>query len=111
MAYPNERIGMMDDFHAPPPYKDYGSPAPRRSKFDPRGWTRKTILIALGVAIVALIVLIVAIYFGVQNNSYPDYAPLTYTLQDTYSGPDFFDNFDYFTGWDPTQGFVSWTDG
>lgn len=61
---------------------------------------------ALGAGIVALIVLIVAIYFGVHDDSYPDYSPLAYQLQDTYSGETFFDNFDYFTGYDPTYGFV-----
>lgn len=109
MSYADGRYAPVPGSRSgpPPPYKEYAEPAPRGSKWNPRNWTRKTILIALGVAAIALVVLIVAIYFGVQNNSYPDYTPLTYQLQDTYSGQDFFDNFDYFTGYDPTYGFVS----
>lgn len=111
MSYPSERHGLVggagNDFGAPPPpYKQYDAPSPRGSKWNPKSWSRKTVLIALGAAIVALIVLIVAIYFGVNNSSYPDYTPLTYQLQDTYTGSSFFDNFDYFTGYDPTYGFV-----
>lgn len=47
---------------------------------------------------------------GTKLNSYPDYSALNYTLQDTYSGTNFFDNFDYFTGYDPTSGFVHYVD-
>ena len=61
-------------------------------------------------AIVAAIIIIVAVVvgavLGTRKNAYPDYTPLSYTLQDTYHGTDFFDNFDYFTGYDPSQGFV-----
>lgn len=37
------------------------------------------------------------------NTSYPDYSPLNYSLQDTYAGTTFFDNFDFFTNDDPTH--------
>lgn len=111
MSYSDERYPLGGNtgspFGPPPAWKEYEQPSPRGSKWNPRNWSRKTILIALGVAAIVLVVLIVGIYFGVQNNSYPDYTPLTYQLQDTYSGPDFFNNFDYFTGYDPTYGFVS----
>jgi hypothetical protein len=43
---------------------------------------------------------------GVRANRYPDYTPLNYKLVDTYEGPSFFDNFDYFSDEDPTKGFV-----
>lgn len=33
-----------------------------------------------------------------------------YTLQDTFSGANFFDGFDFFTGADPTHGFVNYVD-
>ena len=33
-----------------------------------------------------------------------------YTLVDDYSGSGFFDNFDFFTGHDPTNGFVNYVD-
>lgn len=34
----------------------------------------------------------------------------TYTLIDTYSGSDFFNQFNFFTGADPTDGFVNYVD-
>lgn len=37
-------------------------------------------------------------------------APTSYTLVADYSGPDFFSHFDAFTGHDPTNGFVNYTD-
>jgi len=35
-------------------------------------------------------------------------AMATYTLQDTYSGSNFFNKFTFFTGADPTHGFVNY---
>jgi len=45
-----------------------------------------------------------------RRNRYPSYTKLTYSIQDTYSGTSFFDNFDYFTGYDPSSGFVHYVD-
>ncbi|KAJ5885505.1 hypothetical protein N7495_010015 [Penicillium taxi] len=42
----------------------------------------------------------------VKGNRYPDYTPLNYHLVDTYQGTSFFDRFNYFSGEDPTYGFV-----
>ncbi|KAH7152165.1 concanavalin A-like lectin/glucanase domain-containing protein [Dactylonectria estremocensis] len=61
--------------------------------------------------VVAGILIIVAIIIGVvvtmlKKNAYPDYTTLSYSLVDTYSGDTFFDQFNYFTGYDPTNGFV-----
>jgi hypothetical protein len=41
-----------------------------------------------------------------DDNPYPSYSRLTYHLRDTYSGPHFFDSFDFFDHADPTKGFV-----
>jgi len=92
---------------APPPYKAYGdSHVARASRWNPKTWTRRTLLAVISASVVALIVLIVALYYGLRSKPYPDYTPLQYQLTDTYSGNDFFDQFDYFTGYDPTGGFV-----
>lgn len=77
-----------------------------RSKFDPRGWRLRTkILAGIGVVVV-IIVIIVAAVLGSRANRYPDYSKLDYKLQDTYQGSSFFDDFNYFTGYDPAEGFV-----
>ncbi|KAH8908425.1 glycoside hydrolase family 16 protein [Coniochaeta sp. PMI_546] len=41
-----------------------------------------------------------------RENAYPDYTKLNYTLLETYSGESFFDNFNYYIGYDPAHGFV-----
>lgn len=72
----------------------------------PRYWRKRTWAIVGVVAAVILIIIIVVPIKVAQANRYPNYAKLDYTLVDEYSGATFFDNFDYFTGYDPAQGFV-----
>lgn len=91
----------------PPPSK--GFPEKPGSQWNPRSWTRRTKIIVA--AVVAAVVVIIAVIVGAvvgtrNNNSYPDYSSLAYSLQDDYSGSNFFDNFDYFDEADPTNGFV-----
>ena len=93
---------------APPPYafnEDLKS-APARSRFDPRGWSKRAWIIAAVGFIILIIIIVVAAVVASKNNKYPAYAKLNYSLSDTYSGTGFFDNFDYFVGYDPSQGFV-----
>jgi hypothetical protein len=76
--------------------------------WNPRYWTKR-IWIILTIVIVAVIAIIVAVAVTQSRSnsgSYPNYTNLSYSLTDTYSGENFFDNFDYFTGYDPTSGFV-----
>lgn len=73
--------------------------------FHPRGWSwRKQIIVGATVILALLVVIVVPV--EVIQNRYPDYTPLHYKLADDYSGPSFFDHFDYFTDADPTNGFV-----
>lgn len=68
------------------------------------GWKR---FAALGATVVIVIVIIVIVAVEVtKKNKYPDYSKLNYSLVDTYSGTGFFDNFDYFNTYDPSDGFV-----
>lgn len=95
-----------DDFGiAPPTYEK--ATQPETSKWNPKTWSKKT-KIAVGsvMGAILLIVIIVAAVEGTKNGSYPDYTPLNYHLEDTYAGPHFFDDFDFFTGYDPTHGLV-----
>ncbi|MCJ1246803.1 hypothetical protein MMC30_004012 [Trapelia coarctata] len=96
----------------PPPYdygNDYGT-SPRGSRWDPRRWSRKSKIITAVSAVVLLIIIIVVAVVVSRNNRYPNYSKLNYQLQDTYQGTTFFDNFNYFTGYDPSQGFVHYVD-
>lgn len=77
--------------------------------WNPRYWTKK-IWIILGIVVAAVIAIVVAVAVtqshSSSSGSYPNYTNLSYSLVDTYGGENFFDNFDYFTGYDPTFGFV-----
>jgi hypothetical protein len=74
--------------------------------YNPLHWTVRRKLISLFVAIVIIVAIVVGAYESIRANRYPDYNALKYTLKDTYSGQSFFDQFNYFTEQDPTNGFV-----
>ncbi|EHY61114.1 putative glycosidase C21B10.07 [Exophiala dermatitidis] len=81
-----------------------------RSRLHPKTWSRKCwILLAIGAIIVIVIAIVVPVVVS-RNNRYPNYSSLNYSLVATYSGTSFFDNFDYFTGYDPASGFVHYVD-
>lgn len=62
-----------------------------------QSWSKKTWIIIGAAAAAVLIIVIVVPVEVAKENAYPDYTAINYTLTDTYSGSDFFDNFDYFT--------------
>ncbi|KAL7823965.1 family 16 glycoside hydrolase [Trichoderma gracile] len=106
--------GSVKPGEAPPGYEEYpldsrghrqsGSSSP--ALWNPRYWSRK---VWIGIAAVVVIAIVIGVAVGVtqgKKNSYPDYSQLTYTLKDTFQGENFFDNFNYFEGWDPAGGFV-----
>lgn len=90
------------------------NPAPSLPPSGPCGWSRITKWRVGALVVMALIVaVVVGAVVGVRNrnnNRYPKYSKLNYTLVDTYEGPSFFDNFDFFSGEDPTYGFVQYVD-
>lgn len=94
-----------DDYGmAPPSYEKATQPT---SNLNPKGWTKKKkILVGAAVAIVILIAIIVGAVVGTRDNAYPDYSQVTYRLADTYSGANFFDDFDFYNKADPTGGFL-----
>ncbi|UKZ46342.1 hypothetical protein TrVGV298_000543 [Trichoderma virens] len=88
-------------------YQRSGSSAPA---WDPRYWSKK---VWIGIAVVIVIAIIIGVAVGVtqgKKSSYPDYSQLSYTLKDTCEEKPFFDNFNYFTGFDPAGGFVHYVD-
>ncbi|KAF9891438.1 hypothetical protein FE257_003904 [Aspergillus nanangensis] len=100
----------------PPPPPGAGTdPTPREPAaatpwYNPRGWSLRTKLFA-GIGVAAVIVaIIVGAVEGTKANRYPDYATLEYKLVDTYEPATFLDRFNYFSGEDPTDGFVHYVD-
>lgn len=81
---------------------------PQHAWYDPRGWSLRKKLIAGIICVAAIIGIIVGAVEGSKARRYPDYAPLDYHLVDKYSGPSFFNQFDYFSDEDPTNGFVQY---
>ncbi|KAJ5577410.1 uncharacterized protein N7459_006374 [Penicillium hispanicum] len=80
------------------------------SWYDPRGWSLRRRLIVAMAIVVVIVVVIVGTVEGVRANRYPDYTPLNYRIVHTYDADSFFDNFDYFSAEDPTDGFVVYVD-
>lgn len=105
MQNANKPVGYHS-YYSPPPCEEIDTDSQiRGSRWHPRNWTR-CILICV---VVAVIVILIAIILGAVlpiELAYPDYKPLNYTLVNTYHGTDFFDSFDYYTGYDPSSGFV-----
>lgn len=71
----------------------------------PQYWRIRTWVI-VGVVVAIIIIAIVVPVKVTEANRYPNYSTLDYSLTDEYSGSTFFDNFNYFEGYDPAQGFV-----
>ncbi|CAG8981220.1 hypothetical protein HYALB_00012549 [Hymenoscyphus albidus] len=82
----------------------------KRPWYDAKGWGKKAWIGIFIAFVIIVIVVVVPSVVVTRNNRYPDYTRLNYTLTDTYSGENFFDNFNYFPGPDPTEGFVKYVD-
>lgn len=80
------------------------------SRWNPKNWSKKALIGVAAGAVVLITAIIVVVFLEIRSNTYPSYSRLTYALEDTYSGANFFDNFDYFTGFDPAHGFVHYVD-
>jgi hypothetical protein len=81
------------------------------SRKNPRNWSKKCWGILTATVVILLIIVVTVAVAVSRANRYPTYSQLSYSVKDTYSGTGFFDNFDYFTGYDPAQGFVHYVDG
>ncbi|PKY03768.1 putative endo-1,3(4)-beta-glucanase [Aspergillus campestris IBT 28561] len=115
-------LPKLEDFDyqtaGPPPPPGAGVPPRTKDEgrwksaawYDPRGWSLRTKLIVGFVGIAVVIAVIVGAVEGTKKNRYPDYSPLDYRLVDSYEGESFLEKFDYFSGKDPTDGFVKYVD-
>lgn len=97
-------------YNADPTFADH-SQYEKRSGWNPKTWSRRVWIGVVVGLVVLLIVIIVAAVLATKAHPYPDYSELSYALVDTYEGSSFFDNFNYFVGYDPSQGFVHYVDG
>ncbi|KAJ5803787.1 CAZyme family GH16 [Penicillium psychrosexuale] len=88
------------------PTLELKSPANSRPWYNPLGWSLLVKLLVSTAAIVIILLVAILVPYQIVSNRYPNYTPLNYTLVDTYSGPNFFEQFTYFTDEDPTKGFV-----
>lgn len=92
---------------APPAYAKWEPvEEPQLSRWNPKTWSKWTIIAIVAAVIIIIAAIVIGAVEGTKSNKYPDYSKLTYSLTDTYSGEDFFDNFDYYSGADPSDGFV-----
>ncbi|KAJ5161968.1 hypothetical protein N7492_007360 [Penicillium capsulatum] len=97
-------------YTAAPGSPRYSDVAGERPWYDPRDWSLRKKLIVAACIVVVIIAVVVGAVEGVKANAYPNYSRLSYNPVDVYSGASFFDNFEYFTGYDPTKGFVHYVD-
>lgn len=97
----NENIVMT----SPTGYEKFAKVGPAKW-WDVRAWSKKKMAIVGTCVLAVLLVVIVVPAVEVPKNRYPDYTALSYSMVDNIHGTDFFDSFDYFTGYDPTEGFV-----
>ena len=106
----DERFGrnrmQEPKFEVPPAYEYPYQPRPGPRKY--AGLTKRQWLYTVVGAVIVLIIIIAVAVVVTKKNAYPNYSQLSYRLQDTYAGTGFFDNFNYFTGYDPAQGLVQY---
>lgn len=107
MTASNEHLVHTPAYGPPPAYTEKS--AATGSRWNPKNWSRKLLIGVIVAAILIIAAIVIGAVLGTKNSgSYPDYSRLTYTLEDEYSGTGFFDDFDYFTGYDPSSGFVQY---
>lgn len=99
-GYPTQAPPRYSEVVARPPYE--------RPWYDVRGWSLRRKLIVAACIVVIIIAVIVGAVEGTKAAAYPNYSQLNYTLKDTFSGSSFFDNFEYYSTTDPTNGFVQY---
>lgn len=104
----SQQINMVDggSMGPPPAYKLDRDDTLSHPWWNAKHWGKKGWFTTAGVVAAIIIIVAVAATEAAKANRYPTYSKLTYSLAENYTGTDFFDNFDYFTGYDPSSGFV-----
>lgn len=94
---------------APPQYSAvdmHTKTAATGSKWNPLHWPLWGKILGGVIVVAVIIAIIVGAVEGSKADSYPNYSKLTYNITDRYEGEDFFNDFDFYTGYDPAEGFV-----
>ncbi|KAI1390909.1 glycoside hydrolase family 16 protein [Hypoxylon trugodes] len=89
-----------------PPRQNNMAYEPAQPWYKPKYWRKRTWAIVVAILAIIIVIVVVVPVEVTKANRYPDYTPLNYSLSEQYTGTNFFDNFNYFTGYDPAQGFV-----
>lgn len=102
--------GEVELVSGPPPIYQELPPRPDKMRsqpwWNPRYWAKRTWFIVAAVLVVIIVAATVSGVLVAKANRYPNYTKLNYSLKDIYSGESFFENFNYFEGYDPAEGFV-----
>ncbi|KAJ6257083.1 hypothetical protein Dda_7968 [Drechslerella dactyloides] len=77
------------------------------SPWNPRYWSWKKWIAAVTAVCIVVAAAVVPVKV-VEMNRYPVYSPLSYSLQDVYSGVNFFDAWDFGNGTEATNGFTNY---
>lgn len=117
---PGEIPPAYDEIMLSRPGQDVRRASPSMPWWNPRYW-RKRVWAGVVIAILVILAIIIGVAVSqTKNNAYPDYTTLSYSLKDTswlsffayqrlyltivtVDGESFFDNFNYFTGYDPSK--------
>lgn len=111
----------------PPAYKVSEDDDDREPRwFDVQYWSKTRISLSVFGILIVIAIVVAVVVVEIRKNRYPDYSQLSYSKIDQcecalvvdiesqltclVSGTSFFDNFDYFSGYDPTSGFVHYLD-
>lgn len=118
---PGETPPAYDEIMLTRPGRDVRRASPSMPWWNPRYWRKRVWAGAVVAVLVILAIIISVAVTKAKENEYPDYTALTYSLKDTSAllpvacpsqhltkfvtveGESFFDEFNYFTGYDPSE--------
>ncbi|KAM0435400.1 hypothetical protein ACHAPT_003494, partial [Fusarium lateritium] len=98
---PGETPPAYDEIMLSRPGQDIRRASPKMPWWNPRYWRKRVWAVVVAAVLIILAIIIAVAVTQVKKNEYPDYTTVSYSLKDTFEGESFFDEFNYFTGYDP----------